>query len=296
MPSMTKIIIWLVFIFSIPIYFVYIVKEGLEFQIAGGILILSLTSLLIFTGGPSVAKITEQKTNSNKQNAHLEAVEIPPPVLELEGPSYRKEEKIRRSRRINDQEEIIIEKSPNLPELPLPPPSLSDELIDTDGRKIAMKYVATIDPQSQMELEIDNFVLEKRIRRNELREKITIERRMELAKRRISKVNKWAEIENGEDLALQLKDPNHGLTVISESVEVDASIPHGISFVRIDHQRILKVRIPLKVNKSSIIDLTLPPQSSDITIPAPPSVAILPLLPPPGLPPLPKSQKDYSDV
>ena len=175
-------------------------------------------------------------------------MELPAPVLELEGPSYRREEKLRRTRKITNSEENIPKIQQKLIDTPSP------EILSENGifsTIIAMKYVASSDPQSQMESEIDNFIREKRIIRDELKKKITIERRIELAKRKISKVDKWAGIEDGEDISKQLRGINHGLTVISESKVTDSSIPYGISYVRIDHQRILKVRMPLKIDTPS---------------------------------------------
>ena len=141
-----------------------------------------------------------------------------------------------------------------------------------------MPYVASIDPQSEMESEIDIFISQKRLKREELKKKITIERRMELAKRKASKVRNWAEAEDGENISKLLEDPNHGFTILLESEEVDRTIPHGISYVRIDQQRILKVRIPLHVPNKNIEDV-IPP------LPEPPGLPPLPE--PPGLPPLP---------
>ncbi len=289
MPSMTKVLIWFLLFISIPFYLVYIVKEGIEFQIAGGILILSLTSLLMFGGGNSIVKITEQKINYSAQiEKKIEPLELPAPVLELEGPSYRREEKLRRTRKITNSEENIPKIQQKLIDTPSPEILSENDLENRDGKNIAMKYVASSDPQSQMESEIDNFIREKRIIRDELKKKITIERRIELAKRKISKVDKWAGIEDGEDISKQLRGINHGLTVISESKVTDSSIPYGISYVRIDHQRILKVRMPLKIdtpsNDAKLSNNNLDP-TPNLILPNPPGLPPLPN--PPGLPPLP---------
>jgi hypothetical protein len=215
-------------------------------------------------------------------------LELPAPVLELEGPSYRREEKLRRTRKITNSEEIIPKNHQKLIDTPVPKILSENDLENSGGKNIAMKYVASSDPQSQMESEIDNFIREKRIIRDELKKKITIERRIELAKRKISKVDKWAVIEDGEDISKQLRDPNHGLTIISESEVADPSMPYGISYVRIDHQRILKVRMPLKIN-TSLNDAKLSNDNLDSTsnliLPNPPGLPPLPN--PPGLPPLP---------
>ena len=275
MPSMMKLVMLLSLLLGIPIYLIYIVKEGLEFQIAGGIILLSLTSLLLFSGPSPIKPILSQKEHlENNTNELVNDIELPPPVLENEGANYRREQKIKRSRGRDivdeDSESDTIEDE----ELP----QLIEEKDNSNDIKIAMPYVASIDPQSEMESEIDTFISQKRLKREELKKKITIERRMELAKRKASKVSNWAEAEDGENISKLLKDPNHGLTILLESEEVDSTIPHGISYVRIDQQRILKVRIPLQIPNKNIEMVT--PQLPELPVPPP-----LPELP--GLPPLP---------
>jgi len=284
MPSMMKLVMLLSLLLGIPIYLIYIVKEGLEFQIAGGIILLSLTSLLLFSGPSPIKPILSQKEHlENNTNELVNDIELPPPVLENEGANYRREQKIKRSRGRDivdeDSESDTIEDE----ELP----QLIEEKDNSNDIKIAMPYVASIDPQSEMESEIDIFISQKRLKREELKKKITIERRMELAKRKASKVSNWAEAEDGENISKLLKDPNHGLTILLESEEVDSTIPHGISYVRIDQQRILKVRIPLQIPNKNIEMVT--PQLPEL--PVPPPLSELPVPPPlpelPGLPPLP---------
>lgn len=284
MPSMMKLVMLLSLLLGIPIYLIYIVKEGLEFQIAGGIILLSLTSLLLFSGPSPIKPILSQKEHlENNTNELVNDIELPPPVLENEGANYRREQKIKRSRGRDivdeDSESDTIEDE----ELP----QLIEEKDNSNDIKIAMPYVASIDPQSEMESEIDTFISQKRLKREELKKKITIERRMELAKRKASKVSNWAEAEDGENISKLLKDPNHGLTILLESEEVDSTIPHGISYVRIDQQRILKVRIPLQIPNKNIEMVT--PQLPELPVPPPlPELPVPPSLPElPGLPPLP---------
>ena len=71
MPSMTKLAISLSLLLGVPIYLIYIVKEGLEFQIAGGILLLSLTSLLLFSGPSPIKPILSQKELLENNGIHF---------------------------------------------------------------------------------------------------------------------------------------------------------------------------------------------------------------------------------
>ena len=161
------------------------------------------------------------------------------------------------------------------------------------------------DAQSQMETEIEAFVVERREKRAEIRSRIERRRRMALAERRAAKVRMWTELEDGEDLGAILKRPDHGLIVIDEPESPDDSTPLGVSFVRIDKARILKLRLPLDVQQKSAEPETpalpemppppglppLPPPDGDLPIPPdgaplPPPVG-MPPSPPPGMPGMP---------
>ncbi|MFL2973552.1 MAG: hypothetical protein ACJZ4F_01095 [Candidatus Thalassarchaeaceae archaeon] len=274
MPSMTKLLTSLSLLFGIPIYLIYVVKEGLEFQIAGGIFLLSLTSLLLFSGTSPIKPLILQKENMGTKKPQIEDnIELPPPVLENEGASDRRNQKIKRSRGRSNVGELS---KPELLEV-TKSSLVIEEISNTNDAKIAMPYVASIDAQSEMESEIDLFISQKRLKRQELKKRITIERRMKLAKRKASKASHWTAEEDGEDISGLLKDPNHGLTILLESEEVDSTIPHGISYVRIDQHRILKVRIPLNI----------PHNNQSIFPPLPDPLGLPPLPDPPGLPPLP---------
>jgi hypothetical protein len=113
---------------------------------------------------------------------------------------------------------------------------------------------------------------------------------MDLAERKASKARAWSAVEDGEDLAALLKDPNHGLTVLEESEEADTSKPQGVSYVRIDDERILKVKLPLEIlaKKKSV---QAPPEMSEMPFPSPESMpppqGMPPMPPPPGMPPMP---------
>ncbi len=144
--------------------------------------------------------------------------------------------------------------------------------LPADGSTVAQRLIVDSDAQSQMETEIEAFVVERREKRAEIRSRIERRRRMALAERRAAKVRMWTELEDGEDLGAILKRPDHGLIVIDEPESPDDSTPLGVSFVRIDEARILKLRLPLDVQQKS----------------AEPETPALPAMPPPpGLPPLP---------
>ena len=133
------------------------------------------------------------------------------------------------------------------------------------------------------EAEVDQYLAQQRVRRAIFRERLYRERRIEKSKRLANEVRKWAETEDGEDLSTLTGIPGHGLAVMFEPELPSPDIPQGISYVRIDDNRILKVRVSLDVHSSSMTgSLTpdidgkiadLPPafQDSEMSIP-PPSI------------------------
>jgi hypothetical protein len=188
---------------------------------------------------------------------------------------------------------------PPMPQAGVPP------ALPADGSTVAQRLIVDSDAQSQMETEIEAFVVERREKRAEIRSRIERRRRMALAERRAAKVRMWTELEDGEDLGAILKRPDHGLIVIDEPESPDDSTPLGVSFVRIDEARILKLRLPLDVQQKSAEPETpalpemppppglppLPPPDGDLPIPPdgaplPPPVG-MPPSPPPGMPGMP---------
>jgi hypothetical protein len=285
---------------AIPIYYVFIAGEGLLVQIAGAVVLLLLVSLLLFTGRQAVPLPDAVSAGKALQIDVVGAIELPPPVLAEEGASQRKERKIRRSRRRQATEPM--QAPPPLPPIPMPTPTAAIEL-EEDGLQLgdsasglARVYIATSDPESQMESEVENYLAHRRVKRGEIRDRIHRERRIELARRVASEVSKWTEIEDGEDISGLLENPNHGLTVLTEPEEPDPSIPQGISYVRIDANRVVKVRVSLDV--PSRPGGTPEPELPEPALPMPPLGSPMPPSPlapdmppppppPPGLPNLP---------
>ena len=76
------------------------------------------------------------------------------------------------------------------------------------------------------------------------------------------------------------KRQNHGLTIIEESEEYDDSRPLGVSYVRIDNTRILKLTVPLVVESKATVNEDTKSESLlvDNDLPLPPG---LPPMPPP---------------
>ncbi len=260
-------------------------------QVAGGVLIILLVSLLLFTGRRPIPSVQKKSHVVIDQGQGFGDIELPPAVLSEESTSEIRDAKIRRSRGRNPSSE------PPLPSQsePLPPPpspvSIDDEPVifvpgdDADG--VARVHVASSDPELQAEAEVDHYLAQQRERRSVFRERLYHERRIERSKRVAEEAGKWADLEDGEDLSTLTSIPGHGLAVMYEPEDPDPTIPQGISYVRIDDERVLKVRVSLDVPGSSDPveepEPELPVDVSSMPLPPAPGMAI----PPPPLPDLP---------
>ena len=145
-----------------------------------------------------------------------------------------------------------------------------------EGTNIAMKYVAKGDAVSDEEEEIEGFVAQRREKREKMLSDIERRRRMKLAERKASMARKWSEAEDGEDLATLLREGEHDIQVFEEPENPDTGKPLGITYFRIDSDRVLMIRAPLEIPQKAI------QSTDDVALGDTP-----PLPPPPGMPPLP---------
>tara|TARA_B100000674_G_scaffold59990_1_gene41627 strand:+ start:1342 stop:2208 length:867 start_codon:yes stop_codon:yes gene_type:complete len=270
-------------------------------RVAGGTVLLALASLLIFTGRerleiPSKVEYIEIEDESKP-------VPVTPHEIDVEVTNPDAEMKRTRGR-------------PNVPvNMPLPPPlpvmipppmlppqtqvasSLPGPVIPEppqanptfpEGTNVAMKYIAKGDAISDEEDEIEDFITQRRQKREKMLSDIERKRRMKLADRKASMARKWSEAEDGEDLASILREEDHGLTLYEEPENPNTGKPLGITYFRVDENRILMMRTPLEVN-SRITNRQKSEVTPDSEISNPPPLPPpgLPPLPPPGLPPLP---------
>jgi hypothetical protein len=287
-------VLWAAVLLGIPLFLVLQGEASMITRVAGGTILLALVSILMFSGRSPVPKPPKVKTVIVEESKA--EFDLPEPVLELEGASERREGKIKRSRGKVAQPVAEVMSPP----LPMPAPVSMAEgegvpappmpPVPGDGNVVASRYVAESDPQSGEEAEVEAYVSDRRVKRAEIRSQLVRKRRMDLAERRASKARAWSAIEDGEDLAALLKDPNHGLTVLEEPEEADTSKPQGVSYIRIDDERILKVRSPLEMPVKKIPKQTSP-EVSEMPLPPPenmpPPPGMPPMPPPPGMPPMP---------
>ena len=292
MVSYTRLFLLVLLGLGTPLFLLFQGSMNLGQQIAAGTVLLAFLSLFVFSGRkplPSTLKSPVVEMEEEEQEPESAPA---PEVVEAE------EQEIRRSRRrIADP----VEESPGLPlppiampspdapmpapNMPMPPPMPSPQAptVAGDGENVAQRLVVSRDAQSQMETEIEGYVEQQREKRAVIRGKIDRRRRMALAERKAAKVRMWTELEDGEDLGALLNQVDHGLTVIDEDESPDDSSPLGVSYVRIDESRILKIRVPLKIPEKAVSKPAEElPKLDDMP---PPPTGLPPMPPPPGMPP-----------
>ena len=292
MVSYTRLFLLVLLGLGTPLFLLFQGSMNLGQQIAAGTVLLAFLSLFVFSGRkplPSTLKSPVVEMEEEEQEPESAPA---PEVVEAE------EQEIRRSRRrIADP----VEESPGLPlppiampspdapmpapNMPMPPPMPSPQAptVAGDGEDVAQRLVVSRDAQSQMETEIEGYVEQQREKRAVIRGKIDRRRRMALAERKAAKVRMWTELEDGEDLGALLNQVDHGLTVIEEDESPDDSSPLGVSYVRIDESRILKIRVPLKIPEKTVSKPV--EELPDIEDMPPPPTGLPPMPPPPGMPP-----------
>jgi len=291
MATATRLLLIAMSIVSVPIYLVFIVPEGLIMQAAGAVLILLMISMILFTGRRPIPSTKKKDPVFIDQESDFGDIELPPPVHSEESLEEVRASKIRRSRGRKNVSEIPAPAIPDPSPIPSTDTPLDTPLItaesDIEVEGTARVHIASSDPELQAEAEVDLYLAQQRERREIFRVRLHRERRQEMSKRVADEARKWAQVEDGEDLSTLTSIPGHGLAVFYEPEDPDPTIPQGVSYVRIDDERVLKVRISLDVPRlepiasgGEIIE------SRDIDSPPPPPTPGMPM-PPPPLPDLP---------
>ena len=297
MVSLTRLVLWIAVILGSLLFLILQGDAGLVTRVAGGVVLLALVSLLMFSGRspvPRPAKVSSTKivVESEVKKEPKVEMDLPEPVLEVESASQRREGKIKRSRGKSPEPAMPLPAPP----VAMPPPVVTDDgdvsapmPVITEDSNVAARYVAESNPQGDFEAEVEEFVGQRRAKRAEIRSRIERKRRMKMAERRAAKARMWSAVEDGEDLAELLKQPDHGMTVLDEPESPDSTKPQGVSYVRIDEERVLRLRIPLEVNPRQVTRSTTEEvvAMDDELPPMPPPPGMPPMPPPPGMPPMP---------
>ena len=296
MVSLTRLINWTALIIGSILFLILQGEVDLTQRIAGGTVLLALASLLIFTGREKMIIPTTEKPKPSEPSPEPELKHSEEESVEL---SDTEESEMRRSRgRPSTSPSMPLPPIPVMmppPTLPVMVPPTSNPQFPEDnsetapppilpeGTNIAMKYVAKGDAVSDEEEEIEGFIAQRREKREKMLSDIERRRRMKLAERKASMARKWSEAEDGEDLATLLRDGEHDIQVFEEPENPDTGKPLGITYFRIDSDRVLMIRAPLEIPQKGTLPIV--DDTPDDTQSHPPPG--MPPLPPPGMPPLP---------
>ena len=183
------------------------------------------------------AQIIDTVTEPAMVETEEEAADIPPPVTadeNLDGVSLR-ERKMAKIKSANQQENDPDEEVEELATVE----------VTLENVHTADEYVVDVSPESVEDADIEMTVSNRRVKHQEIRQRIEKRRRNQLAEIRASTVRMWEEHNEGEDLVAVLQNPQHGMNVIDEPLKPEAGHVYGATFIRLDEGTILKLRTPL---------------------------------------------------
>ena len=223
------------------------------------------------------AQIIDTVTEPAMVETEEEAADIPPPVTaeeNLDGVSLR-ERKMAKIKSANQQENDSDEEVEELVTVE----------VTLENVHTADEYVVDVSPESVEDADIEMTVSNRRVKHQEIRQRIEKRRRNQLAEIRASTVRMWEEHNEGEDLVAVLQNPQHGMNVIDEPLKPEAGHVYGATFIRLDEGTILKLRTPLDSGFEEV--------EKKAKLPELPGIDGMPLPPLPGgnlpLPPLPNA-------
>lgn len=188
----------------------------------------------------SRVKTASNEVESDDSEDEIEPAEqsdIPAPVVEeqnLDGVSLR-ERKLAKIQAANQSED---EESPD-------EENYVEVEVTVENVHTADEYVVEVSPESVEDADIEMTVSNRRVKHQEIRQRIEKRRRNQLAEIRASTVRMWEQYNEGEDIVALLQNPEHGLNIIDEPQKPEAGHVYGATFIRLDDVTILKLRTPL---------------------------------------------------
>ena len=188
----------------------------------------------------SRVKTTSNEVEPDDSEDEIESTElsdIPAPVVEeqnLDGVSLR-ERKLAKIQAANQSEDGESSEEENYVEVE----------VTVENVHTADEYVVEVSPESVEDADIEMTVSNRRVKHQEIRQRIEKRRRNQLAEIRASTVRMWEQYNEGEDIVALLQNPEHGLNIIDEPQNPEAGHVYGATFIRLDDVTILKLRTPL---------------------------------------------------
>ncbi|MDA9829476.1 hypothetical protein OAP41_03985 [Candidatus Poseidoniaceae archaeon] len=241
--------------------------------------ILILTFSWITMGAPKQAARTARKAaplESSEPEPSVEEQEIdsdiPEPVTEkeLDGATLRERKMAKIQSAQSKQEELIA--ATLVAQADTSEENLVEVTLEMEDVHVADEFVVEVSPESVENADIEMAISQRKIKHDEIRKKIEMRRRGQLADIRASTARMWEEQTAGEDLVKLLQTPGHGHSVLDSPEHPTPGHIYGATFVRIDEGRILKLRTPLddgfqQVKKKE--EPTLPPLLGPDGLPLP---------------------------
>jgi hypothetical protein len=171
-------------------------------------------------------------------------LEIPQPVTEdeLDGATLR-ERKLAKIQAAESKREEDL--AATTIETVIHDEEMVEVTLEMDEVHVADEFVVEMSPDSVENADIESAILQRRIKHDEIRQKIELRRRGQLADIRASTARMWEEQTAGEDLVSLLQTPGHGQSVLATPEHPESGHIYGATFIRIDETRILKLRTAL---------------------------------------------------
>ena len=227
MAGFSRLMLWMILIIGGAGFLTLrgALEENAQFGVAGGLLI--LLAILMFTGGDPAPPPTRNRKKSSKISVEsdddVEEPEIQTPVSRTRGVDVISPE----VETVENDEIIEVE-------------AIMEDVVE------AKEYVVEVDAQSMLETEIDSVVVNRRESQKEIRDGIEKRRRKQLARIRGDTLRSRHENDSRENLQQLLKSSNE-IQVLDEPENPPPGHPYGRVLIRIDENRVLRLRVPFDV-------------------------------------------------
>jgi len=214
----------------------------------GIILVFSLAWIMMGSKKP-VARVKQPVTNSepsveSEEPQQENELDIPEPVSEgeLDGATL-KERKIAKIQASENEKEAALMAATQ--ENEVHDEEMVEVTLEMEDVHTADEFVVEVSPESVENADIESSISNRRIKHDQIRQKIELRRRGQLADIRASTARMWGEQTAGEDLVSLLQTPGHGQSVLVSPEHPESGHIYGATFIRIDENRILKLRTAL---------------------------------------------------
>ena len=212
------------------------------------ILVFSLAWIMMGSKKPVAriqkAIVTPESSPESRETEQESEFDIPEPVTddELDGATL-KERKIAKIQAAEDEKEALLlavsqEGEENQE-------TIVEVTLEMEDIHVADEFVVEVSPESVENADIESSISNRRIKHDQIRQKIELRRRGQLADIRASTARMWEEQTAGEDLVTLLQTPGHGQSVLVSPEHPESGHIYGATFIRIDETQILKLRTAL---------------------------------------------------